>query len=91
MLAIGCFRLAKPLTVHNVDGTENKQGKIEYYCWLKVHYQGKMLRMHFFLMSLGCDWFILGYPFLYAFNLDVDWRVAKLTGSTVGLETVGFQ
>jgi len=29
-LKIGHFRLNKPLTVHNVDSTENKQGKTEY-------------------------------------------------------------
>ena len=37
-LKIGRFRLQQPLTVHNVDGTKNCTGKIEFYCWLKVHY-----------------------------------------------------
>ncbi len=39
-LKIGRFRLQQPLTVHNIDRTKNCTGKIEFYCWLKVHYQG---------------------------------------------------
>jgi len=47
--------------------------------------------MKFFLTNLGKDQFILGYPFLFVFNLDVDWRRAKLCRGAVGIETVGFQ
>jgi hypothetical protein len=90
-LKIGCFRLNKPLTVHNIDGTENKQGKIEYYCWFKVRHRNKMLQMCFFLTGLGHDRLILGYPFLNAFNLDMDWRAAQLKGGDVFLETMGFE
>jgi hypothetical protein len=89
-LNIGCFRLDKPLMVHNVDGTENKTGKIEYYCWFKVIHQGRSVRMRFFLTGLGKDHFILGYPFLFIFNLDVDWRRTLLRGGDVRLEMVGF-
>ena len=32
------FRLPIPLTVHNIDGTENCTGKIEFFCWLKIHH-----------------------------------------------------
>jgi len=31
-LKIGHFKLIQLLTVYNVDGTENRKGKIEYYC-----------------------------------------------------------
>jgi len=31
-LCIGRVKLPKPFTVHNVDGTENHTGKVEYYC-----------------------------------------------------------
>jgi hypothetical protein len=46
--------------------------------------------MKFYLTSLGGDCFILGYPFLYVFNLGVDWCVAKLHGGPVWMETIGF-
>jgi hypothetical protein len=32
--------LNQPITVHNVNGTENKKGKIMHYCWLQVLYDG---------------------------------------------------
>jgi len=50
-----------------------------------------MLQMFFFLTGLGHDRLILGYPFLYAFNPDVDWRAAWLEGGDVCLETMGFE
>ena len=56
--------LNEPITVHNVDGTENKRGKITHYCWLWVLYNGEQKLQRFFLMSLGKDRMILGYPFL---------------------------
>jgi hypothetical protein len=33
-LGIGQQELNEPITVHKVDGTENKKGKIMHYCWL---------------------------------------------------------
>ena len=38
-LCIRRVKLLKPLTVHNMDRTENRTGKVEYYCWLKIYYQ----------------------------------------------------
>ncbi len=89
-LWIGRIRLPVLLTVHNVDGTKNHQGKIEFYSWLKIYYQGRMARMKFYLTSLGGDRFILGYPFLYAFNPEVNWCEARLRGGLVRMETIGF-
>jgi hypothetical protein len=37
-LQIERVKLPVPLMVHNVDGTENRQGKIEFYSWLKIYY-----------------------------------------------------
>jgi hypothetical protein len=30
------FTLPKPITIYNIDGTENRQGKVTQYCWLKI-------------------------------------------------------
>ena len=67
-LGIGCKELARPVTVHNVDGTENKQGKITHYCWLRIVKGDKHMLQRFYITSLGKDRIILGYPFLYDFN-----------------------
>ena len=75
-LGIGRFHLKKPIPVRNVDGTSNSAGHIEYYCWLKIRLGRQEERMRFFLTNLGEDRFILGYPFLYIFDPEVDWRKA---------------
>ena len=31
-LEIGRVRLKRPIPVHNVDGTENRNGEIQHYC-----------------------------------------------------------
>jgi hypothetical protein len=40
-LEIGKQELDEPTTVHNVDGTENKKGKIKHYFWLQILYNGQ--------------------------------------------------
>ena len=35
-LGIGKMELSKPITIHNVDGMENRQGKLTHYCWLRI-------------------------------------------------------
>ncbi len=37
-MGIGWWSLATPLMVYNVDGSENKQGKVTHYCWLWILY-----------------------------------------------------
>jgi len=90
-LGIGRQELNEPITVHNVDGTENKKGKITDYCWLRVLYNGKQKLQRFFLTSLGKDRMILGYPFLQEFNPQIDWTEGKLKGGTVALQSTQFQ
>ena len=43
--------------------------------------------MKFYLTSLGNDRIILGYPFLWYFNPEIDWRTAQLKGQ-VTIETL---
>ena len=90
-LGIGTFTLPKPVTIYNVDGTENKQGKITRYCWLKVKRGKQEHRMRFFLTALGKDRFIFGYPFLYAFNPQVDWKEGRMLGPETEIQTIGFK
>jgi len=46
--------------------------------------------MKFYLTDLGGDRFILGYPFLYTFNPNVNWCRAQLRGGLVQLEMASF-
>ena len=77
-MGIGSHETVKPIMVYNVDGTENSQGKITHYCWLRIFYVGKQKLQHFYIASLGKESIILGYPFLYVFNPTIDWQQGKL-------------
>ena len=77
-MGIGSHETVKPIMVYNVDGTENSQGKITHYCWLRIFYVGKQKLQRFYIASLGKESIILGYPFLYVFNPTIDWQQGKL-------------
>jgi hypothetical protein len=77
--------------VHNVDGTENKRGKITHYCWLRILYGGKEKLQKFFLTSLGKDRMILGYPFLQEFNPKINWTEGRLEDGPVKLQSTRFK
>jgi hypothetical protein len=86
-LGIGRKELSRPVTVHNVDGTENKQGKITHYCWLCIVKGEKHMLQHFYITALGKDHIILGYPLLYDFNPKINWKSGKVLGETVQLQS----
>jgi hypothetical protein len=77
--------------VHNVDGTENKRGKIMHYCWLRVLHNGKQKLQKFFLTALGRDRMILGYLFLQEFNPQIDWTEGRLEDRKVTLQSMRFK
>src|SRR6267142_782336 len=90
-LKTGALTLTKPIAVHNLDGTENKQGKITQYCWLRIKRGDEEQRMRFFITDTGEDHFVLGYPFLSAFNPQVDWSKRQISGPTTNVLTVEFK
>ena len=40
-MGIRSHETVKPITIYNMDRTENCQGKITHYCWLRIFYMGK--------------------------------------------------
>ena len=90
-LAIGRVWLKRPIPVDNVDGTENRSRRIEYYCWLQVKPEERTDKMRFYLTNLGKDHFILGYHFLWTFNPRTDWKTGRLLEGEVEIETVRFE
>ena len=63
-LRIGKNNLRELLLLHNVDGTENRQGQLTHFCWLRIWHDGQEGLMKFYITSLGRDRILLGYPFL---------------------------
>src|SRR6267142_108799 len=73
-LKIPIKRLPNPRTLLNVDGTENRSGRLEFYTDLQVRTGNDITRLRFFLSDLGEHKAILGYPWFAAVQPKIDWK-----------------
>jgi hypothetical protein len=64
------LKIARP--VFNVDGTYNRAETISKTIHLYVMLGDKEHRLQFFVMDLGKDRMILGYPWLQQFNPEIN-------------------
>jgi hypothetical protein len=60
--------LVQPRPIVNMDGTENKAGKVTKACILKVELNGQEELQKFYVTNLGFNRVLLGYPWLSTFN-----------------------
>jgi hypothetical protein len=61
-----------------VDGTENKQGTIQYYMDLDLHVNSKTHMERFLITGLGNQKVILGLPWLRKHNPEINWKEGTL-------------
>jgi hypothetical protein len=47
--------------------------------------------MRFFLTGIGKDCFILGHPFFFTFNPQIDWKKGHILGPETKILTIGFK
>src|SRR5712675_1875420 len=87
-LRLGMQKLDNIQTVKNIDGTLNCSGNITHCCDLLVSHDRKQERTRFFVMNLGGDQFIFGYPWLATFNPDINWPEGWVEGSRFRAETL---
>jgi len=81
-------KLSEPIRLRNIDGTYNQSGSVTHFIDLLVNRGGRKITQRFYVTNLGSDRIILGYPWLRAFNLDIDWPNCKLMGPKVKMETM---
>ncbi len=74
--------LHTPRNVRNVDGMPNKAGKITEAVDLVLDHRGTKETHVFFVVDIGPDDFIFGYPFLEANTPKVNWVNVSLEDST---------
>jgi hypothetical protein len=93
-MKIGSLPLEKPGTIWNIDGTHNKAGTIKHFMDLQVRCGDKKEQMKFLITNLDEEEIVLGYPWLAAFQPQIDWKNAVLDESmqplvikTLGLNT----
>ena len=67
-------QLPTPQTLLNVNGTENKSGKLQFYTDLDVQTGPTKTTLRFFLSDLGEHKAILGYLWFSAMQPRIDWK-----------------
>jgi hypothetical protein len=67
-------QLPQPRPLYNVDGTQNKDGSLQYYTDLAIRTGPCTINMRFFLTNLGEHKAILGYPWFAAMQPNIDWK-----------------
>ena len=72
-LALGTQKLERSRKIWNIDGTNNKAGKITEYADLSVQTGKKQNKMRFLVTDLGHEDLILGYPWLATFEPKFSW------------------
>jgi len=86
-LKLGTKKLKYPIPVRNINGTNNWAGHITDFIELVIKQGTKKVSAKFYIMNLGSDQAILGYPWLRDFNPNIDWPTRKLNGPQVEVET----
>ena len=77
-MKIGKALLPRERTIWNIDGTHNKAGTIKHYVDLQIRCGHKTEEMRFLVTDLGQDDIVLGYPWLVAFQTNINWKDATL-------------
>src|SRR6266403_6047619 len=77
---IKTYPLSKPKIIRNVDGSKNSIRSVKSTCNLEVQHRNLKKTHRFFIIDLGSDCMLLGYPFLAAYNPKIDWTEGKVYG-----------
>jgi hypothetical protein len=72
-------KLDEPLIARNMDGTENKQGRITSFVDLLLEINGKTMNTRLMVTGLGKQRIILGFPWLNEHNPDINWKTGEFT------------
>ena len=71
--------LERPIVARNVDGTENKKGKITSFVDLEPTINEKKMMTRLLITGLGKQRIILGFPWLNEHNPDINWKTGEFT------------
>jgi Retroviral aspartyl protease len=88
-LWLGTKKLPRARQLFNVDGTHNQASLIEESVHLYIDRGNERIETQLHVTNLGRDRLILGYPWLEAFNLEINWAEGKLLGPRTTLKTTG--
>ena len=63
-----------PHKIENANGSPNAGGSLQYYTDFKVATGEAVHPLCFYIMDIGLDNLILGYPWFTATNITLDWK-----------------
>jgi gag-polyprotein putative aspartyl protease len=66
--------LEQPILAKNVDGTPNKKGTISHFARTRLQINGQEFQEEFLITGLGKESIILGLPWLWKTNPDINWE-----------------
>ena len=75
-------KLESPLQALNVDGTENKKGRITGFVDLDLSINGGTQNTRLLVTGLGKQKIILGFPWLNKHNLEINWKTGEFKWRT---------
>ena len=75
-------KLEKPIIAQNVDGTENKKGKITSFVDIELTINDRPMKTQAHITRLGKQKIILGFPWLTKHNPDINWKTGKFAWRT---------
>ena len=76
-LGIKIQKLEQPLIARNVDGMQNKKGKITSFVVLNLVIDGRIKRTRLLVTGLGRQQILLGFPRLREQNPDINWQTGE--------------
>jgi len=71
-------KLAKPIKVRNVDGSNNRGGSITYEVKVNMYYKGHVEQVRMDMCELKKTEVILGMPWLMAHNPEINWETGEV-------------
>ena len=71
-------KLKRPVTVRNIDGTNNSKRAITYQVKVNIYYKNHVKRMRMDVYDLGRTDVILGIPWLQAHNLEINQETGEV-------------
>ena len=75
---IAKFPLKHEITVRNIDGTQNKAGKITHFAKLTIKLGGYEGQKQFLITDVRPKDMILGLPWLKEVNPNIDWTMGEM-------------
>ena len=78
-LGLPTQKLNQTVRAWNMDGTQNKSEMVKYKANIVLDYGGVRECQELFILNCGKDEVILGFSWLQAINLEINWKYGRIT------------